>query len=74
MTEREEQRQAKLLQERIATSLAAGQAAVQSAQIGEQLPRTVKVQRLCTTIEIKPFLLIQLLEAAVKIVKGSSPA
>ena len=43
MAEREEQRQAKLLQERIASSLAAGQAAAQSAQIGEQLPRTLKV-------------------------------
>ena len=46
MAAKEEQRQAKLLQERIASSLAAGQAAAQSAQIGDQLPRTLKVKQL----------------------------
>ena len=43
MAEREEQRQAKLLQERVASSLKAGQSVAQASQMSEQLRRTVKV-------------------------------
>lgn len=43
MAEREEQRQAKMLQERVASSLSAGQSAAQSVQLNDQLQRTIKV-------------------------------